>query len=267
MKAIIKILKRPYHGLINSGKKIRNLALPTARILLYHRIAESKNDPHLLCVSPENFRAQIKFLKENYKIIPLIKLTRDIRKGKVENNSVVITFDDGYADNLYNALPILQELEIPATIFLTAGYIGPEGQNKPFYWDENTAPEDRGKPMSPDEAKRLSNSPLIEIGAHTLTHPKLANLDENRQFQEIIGSKKMLEKILDIPLLGFAYPFGSKGSFTSKTIELVKKAGFHYACANIHERVTEYSDIYALPRFIPRNWNLEEFKKNLEKFI
>lgn len=266
--------KYVYYGFGRYHRHLRNLLKPTARILLYHRIARSKNDPYLLCVDPQNFHAQIKFLKENYRIIPLVKLAQDIRKGRIEKSTIVITFDDGYADNLYNALPILEEFKVSATIFLMAGYMAQPafakasaGENKSFYWDENTPPEDQGQPIITDEAKLLSNSHLIEIGAHTLTHPKLVNLDENEQFNEILGSKKALEELLKVPISGFAYPFGGKNSFDKTTVELVKKTGFEYACANIHERATNRSNIYALPRFVVRNWNLNEFQQRLKGFI
>src|SRR3989344_8611170 len=113
--------KKIYYGFNRAKRHIRNIITPTAHILLYHRVADTKTDPHLLCVSPNNFRTQIKFLKENFKIIPLAKLVQDIRKNKVERDTVVITFDDGYVDNLYDALPVLEEFKVPATMFLVAG--------------------------------------------------------------------------------------------------------------------------------------------------
>lgn len=64
--------------------------------------------------------------------------------------------------------------------------------------------------MTLDEAKRLSNSRLIEIGGHTISHLNLATLPENEQFEEMGRSKKILEEMLDVPILGFAYPFGDK---------------------------------------------------------
>jgi len=259
--------------------RIRNFFVPTGYIVLYHRIANTKNDPHLLCVSPENLREQIKFLKENFRVVPLVQLVQEVRSKKLKNKTVAITFDDGYADNLHDALPILEEFNVPATVFLTAGYVG---QNKPFYWDESvplptldmpfgsTSQEANlgtGRPMTLDEAKTLSMAHLIEIGGHTVGHPKLAKIPENEQLNEITEGKRIIEEMLGIPLLSFAYPFGGKDSFDKTTIELVKKAGFHYACANIHERVTNRSNIYALPRFIARNWNLEEFKKEIKKWV
>lgn len=245
-------------------KNLRNSFVDTAFIVLYHRIAPVKNDPHKLCVSPDNFREQIKFLKENFRVVPLVQLVQEIRANKLKNKTLAVTFDDGYADNLHSALPILEEYGIPATVFLTAGYVG---QNKPFYWDENTALEDRGQPMTLDEAKILSNSRLIEIGGHTISHPKLAKTPENEQIREIFKGKRIIEEVVGFPLLSFAYPFGGKDSFNKKTVELVKKAGFHYACANIHERATNKSDIYALPRFIIRNWNTEELRKQIKSWI
>ncbi|MEK7507171.1 MAG: polysaccharide deacetylase family protein [Patescibacteria group bacterium] len=261
-----KLLKKPYRLLINSSKGVLNFFLPTARILLYHRVEDVINDPHKLCVNKNNFHSQIKFLKENFNIIPLVKLVQSIRKGRVDNNTIAITFDDGYADNLYNALPVLKEFKVPATVFLAAGYIG-RNRPRPFYWDQNTPEIGQGKPMTLAEVKRLSSSRLIEIGGHTINHPKLASLSENEQFKEISGGKKILENALNIPLLSFAYPFGDEKSFTAQTVSLVKKVGYSYACANIRARVTARSDIYALPRFVVRNWGLEEFKSEFNKFI
>lgn len=267
MKRILKKLpiyntaKYIYYGFGRYHRHLRNLLKPTAHILLYHRIARSKNDPYLLCVDPQNFHAQIKFLKENYKIIPLVKLAQDIRKGRIENSTIVITFDDGYADNLYNALPILEEFKVSATIFTTTGYIG---QNH-FYWDRDNC--EAGQPLTREELLELSRESLVEIGAHTLTHPKLANLPEKEQEKEILEGKIKLEQIINMEISGFAYPFGGKNSFDSETTDLVKKAGFKYACSNIHERVTSKSNIYALSRFVVRNWTVGEFKKEMEKWL
>ncbi len=244
--------------------RLRNFFISTGYIILYHRIANTKNDPHRLCVSPENFREQIKFLKENFRIVPLVQLVREVRSKKLKNKTMAITFDDGYADNLHNALPILQEYNIPATIFLTAGHVGQEG---PFYWDKSAPFEDRGRPMTIDEVNTLSKSHIIEIGGHTISHPKLTKILENEQFKEISEGKGIIEEMLGFPLLSFAYPFGGKDSFNKTTIELVKKAGFHYACANIHERVTNRSNIFALNRFIARNWNAGELKREIKKWL
>jgi len=86
-----------------------------------------------IVVSPEMFCNQVKFLKRNYKIIPLEYLVRCIRHGiKIPDKSAVITFDDGWRDNYLFAFPILRKLEIPAMIFLSTGFIGTER----LFWPE-----------------------------------------------------------------------------------------------------------------------------------
>lgn len=102
-------------------------------VLIYHRVLELENDPQLLTVTPDNFERQILWLKENYNIIPLKELIKALTNKKVPNNSIVITFDDGYFDNLYYAKTILEKHKVPATIFVSTGLIG---KDREFWWDE-----------------------------------------------------------------------------------------------------------------------------------
>ena len=100
------------------------------QILLYHRVANVSSDPQMLCVTPDKFYDQMKFLKKKYNIISLRSINQLLKSHKIPRNSIVITFDDGYQDNLKNAIPILEQNNIPATFFITSGYIG---ENKEFY--------------------------------------------------------------------------------------------------------------------------------------
>ena len=97
-------------------------------VLMYHRIAEPALDPWQLCVSPENFANQLNLLCNEFNTIS--GASSEIRHGR---RPVVITFDDGYADNLYAAQPILEKYSTSATIFITTAYIG--GQRE-YWWDE-----------------------------------------------------------------------------------------------------------------------------------
>ncbi|MBN2570205.1 MAG: polysaccharide deacetylase family protein [Deltaproteobacteria bacterium] len=114
-------------------KRTYNRFLSKAVILLYHRVSDTKNDPQLLCVSPENFKDQLVFLKSNFTILSLNELVTTLDDRKIPDRSVVVTFDDGYADNLHNAKPILESTKTPATIFITSGKLG---DKKGFWWDE-----------------------------------------------------------------------------------------------------------------------------------
>lgn len=96
--------------------------------LLYHRVNYLEYDKNLLAVTPENFYRQMSYLKDNYKIV---RFEQDWRE--LDNDAVCITFDDGYDDNFVKALPVLQELDIPVTVFITSGYVN---TSEEFWWDE-----------------------------------------------------------------------------------------------------------------------------------
>jgi peptidoglycan/xylan/chitin deacetylase (PgdA/CDA1 family) len=115
------------------GRKWRNRLSPGALILLYHRVAELDSDPQHLQVSPSNFGEHLRILKEVATPISLQELTRSLRSGKVPSRSVVVTFDDGAADNLLAAKPILEREDVPATIFIATGYMKTARE---YWWDE-----------------------------------------------------------------------------------------------------------------------------------
>lgn len=102
-------------------------------ILMYHRVADYVSDPWALCVSPRNFEDQLSVLRRIAPPMSLTRLIADLRGGKVPRRSVVITFDDGYADNLHIASPLLQKYDAPATIFLVSSHIN---RSSEYWWDE-----------------------------------------------------------------------------------------------------------------------------------
>lgn len=106
---------------------------PSTVILMYHRVAELAADPQLLAVSPRNFEAHLKLLTRRYHVIPLHDLAAHLRSWRVIRPAVVITFDDGYADNFTQAAPLLQASRLPATIFVTTGNLDAPQE---FWWDE-----------------------------------------------------------------------------------------------------------------------------------
>ena len=105
----------------------------TGLILLYHRVTDLNSDPWQLCVSPSNFEQQMQMLSETYAPVWLGKLASILEAKQLPRSAVVVTFDDGYADNLYQALPILEQFDVPATFFLTTGGLN---RKREFWWDE-----------------------------------------------------------------------------------------------------------------------------------
>ncbi|MBP9070258.1 MAG: polysaccharide deacetylase family protein [Bacteroidia bacterium] len=103
-------------------------------VLLYHRIVETDFDPQQLCVSPKNFKAQLTYLKKNYKFLTIEQFNDHLlNKKPFPKNSLVISFDDGYADNLKNAIPILEELNLQALFYIATKNLN---TSLLFWWDE-----------------------------------------------------------------------------------------------------------------------------------
>jgi peptidoglycan/xylan/chitin deacetylase (PgdA/CDA1 family) len=106
--------------------------LGRGRILLYHRIIDISSDPSLLAVSPRRFCEHLRLLRETCEPLSLSELLS--RGGEnIPRNAIALTFDDGYQDNFTKAFPLLKRFDIPATIFVTSGYIG---KAQEFWWDE-----------------------------------------------------------------------------------------------------------------------------------
>ena len=104
-----------------------------ALILLYHRVALPGADPWALCVSPEHFSEHMEVLRRIAYPCTLSELVRAHAANSIPENAVAVTFDDGYLDNLTNARPILEEHDVPATIFVCSGAVG---RRQEFWWDQ-----------------------------------------------------------------------------------------------------------------------------------
>ena len=124
---------RPFGLRTRLRKWMRARISQKAIILLYHRIFEKERDPQLLAVAPSNFREQLDVIKRRYHPVSLQQLTRGIEEKKIPPYAVAVTFDDGYRDNLLYGKPVLEQYGIPATVFVTCGYVGKQDA---LWWDE-----------------------------------------------------------------------------------------------------------------------------------
>lgn len=116
-----------------ASEQLRNRFAPGGLILLYHRVAEVPSDPFKLCITPRHFAEHLEVLKQHSRPVSLQQLVQAARDGKSLNQLVAITFDDGYADNLYNAKSLLEHYGIPATVFVATANLENERE---FWWDE-----------------------------------------------------------------------------------------------------------------------------------
>ncbi len=114
-------------------RRTGRLFAPQTVILLYHRVASSSLDPQLLCVTPEHFGEHLAVLKKYGHPMALRSLVPALKNGQRPRRAFIVTLDDGYADNLHHAKPALERYDVPATVFVTSGYVGSE---KEFWYDD-----------------------------------------------------------------------------------------------------------------------------------
>lgn len=127
------MMRIPGSSIKRIAKRVRNRIAPGGLILMYHRVTDIESDPWELCVSPSHFAEHLQVLQKLGSVVRLQQLNQTLKNGKRPHRQIVITFDDGYVDNLHNAKPLLEQYEIPATIFITTGYMQ---QKREFWWDE-----------------------------------------------------------------------------------------------------------------------------------
>jgi peptidoglycan/xylan/chitin deacetylase (PgdA/CDA1 family) len=349
---------------------LRNQVAPPVLILMYHRVTELASDPYELTVTPQHFEEQLEVLCKYGRPIPLQRLVSslsgevssrrlpgvealaDVCRGeRMPSRSVVLTFDDGYADNLLNARPLLERYEVPATVYVATGSVG--GAHE-FWWDElqrhllepgtlpetivldlpgepfewhlgkaatytendydahrhwngsqdeipgprqslliallerlrplpaadqrralnqlaewtgSTTPRPEYRQMTVDELHQLEADGLVEIGAHTMTHPMLAAHPPEVQQEEIMASRAGLEKVLGHPVSNFAYPFGAVEHYNEDTVAILADGGFASTVTTTPALVQRTSDRYRLPRHVVRDWDGETFAEKLDEFF
>ena len=198
-------------------------------ILCYHRINPwYENDT--LTVNPEKFKRQINyFISKKFEFNNLEQYISFPKKNK----KIVITFDDGFADNFLFAYEILKNLNIPFIIFLTVKFIGTE-KLFPRYKDK-----EKDRFLNWDEViEMLKNG--VEFGSHSLTHPDLTKLEKENIEKEIIDSKKIIEDKTGKEVKFFCYPYGF---YNKEVIEIVEKAGYKGAVVNRKRnmKITKYT--------------------------
>jgi peptidoglycan/xylan/chitin deacetylase (PgdA/CDA1 family) len=204
------------------------------RILCYHRMS---CDRDVLSLTPALFRRQLEYaLGSGARPVRLIDALRD---GTIASTgrAFCVTFDDGYEDTLTEALPVLRDLAIPATVYLPTAIIGGTAR---LTWY-------RSPPTMLDWAgvDELRSDGLVDLGAHSRTHPALPRLDEAAARTEIAGSREELTARLGSAPSTFCYPAGLYGA---RERRLVAEAGYEGA-VTVHAGVNaEGADRFALAR-------------------
>lgn len=201
-----------------------------APILMYHHIADRpKQEPYY--VSPQVFEQQMKWLKDNgYQVISFDQFYAGIKNpGSLPAKPVVITFDDGDADQYNNAFPVLKKYGYTATFYIVTGQVGARDY---MSWSQLTDLVKSG----------------MSIEAHSVTHPNLAHLRTSKIDEELRDSKKTLEDKLGIKVIYMAYP---GGSFDGRVIASAQRNGYLSAVDTIHSVYHSFkypTDYYSVSR-------------------
>jgi peptidoglycan/xylan/chitin deacetylase (PgdA/CDA1 family) len=251
-----KTVMDEYHYVQSLTKPTPNPTIPPATfhlkvpIIMYHYV-EYVKDPRdtmreTLNIKPDIFETQLKTINKEGYTSYFVKDVAAALNGykKLEDKSIVLTFDDGYEDFYTYAFPLLKKYGVKATYYVINNLVGTKGY------------------VTEKELKEIVNSGLVEVGAHTLDHTYLKGMSKQAQEKEIIESKVGLEEMLGIRISTFAYPFGA---FDDNAIEVVKEASFSAAVSVIPGNVHSINEKYYLYRIRAGGFQGPHMMENIER--
>jgi peptidoglycan/xylan/chitin deacetylase (PgdA/CDA1 family) len=196
-------------------------------VIMYHKVENSaviKTDT----VSPENFLKHISYIADHgYNVLTLDEFIEGVRGNRsFPRNSVVITFDDGYENNLTLAVPVLKKYQFPAIFFVSPGFTKKDGF---LSWGQ----------------LRIIAGEGFSIGSHGMTQAYLPEIFHDERQYELKDSRRILEKKLGVPVNYFAYPVSG---FTDEIKKEVKEAGYKGAMATNRGTDRSNKDVYEINR-------------------
>jgi len=212
-------------------------------ILMYHQVGEfaPMREHRANYCDHRLFAGQMAFLKGfGYQVLDLDQVLACVcGEQPIPPRAVALTFDDGYANFMSHALPVLRHHGFPATVYAVSGRVG--GQAEWFA-------KDAGRPipalMSAAQLRAV-RAVGITVGSHTVSHPKLAEVPPEHQRRELIDSKACLEALLGEEVRHLCYPYGS---FTSDTVRAAAATGYRSAVTCLRGPVLPGDHPLVLPR-------------------
>jgi peptidoglycan/xylan/chitin deacetylase (PgdA/CDA1 family) len=224
MSSCRESLIKAYRGLTHplrwwQARRWQSLGQCPIVVLFYHRVAD--RDLTDWTMTRADFRAQIDWLQQHFELLSMDQVQERLRQGRSPRPAVAITFDDGYADNMDYALPLLAERRIPCLYYVSTQFI----------LNQNGFPHDQAlglnlEPNSVRDLKRLMRWG-IDIGSHTRSHPDMGQLFERRELEyELAGSRRDLMNLLGVPIRHFAFPYGQRINISTAAIEAARRAGY-----------------------------------------
>lgn len=188
-------------------------------IMAFHRVNDWMAEDGITC-NPGKFESFCRFFRSHFTVVPLAAQIAGYSDGVDMGGTLSITFDDGYRDNLEVAAPILRQLDLPATFFVTTGFIGTDYVPP---WDQHLMRQPGWMDWNQVRALRDQG---FDVGAHTDHHIDLGSSSPEMIRTELAQCRATLQSELGVPATLFAYPFGSPRNISPSSVELVREAGF-----------------------------------------
>lgn len=223
----------------------------TLRVLMYHKINDKPENP--VTVPTSYFGEQMAQLRElGYVVVSLEAVLDHYVDGKpLPDKAVLITFDDGYRDNLENALPILREHGFPAVVFVPIGYLDDRWPLP--HEDSLRLLGIRNDTVDWDALAELEAGGL-RVESHGIAHRPLSELEPAEAAREITLSKLRLEERLGREVEAFAFVKGSLADYRPEHASLVQQAGYKLAFSSVTGANGPSTD-----RFRLRRYNIEPY--------
>jgi peptidoglycan/xylan/chitin deacetylase (PgdA/CDA1 family) len=216
------------------------------RVLMYHKVNDLPENPLTMPVSV--FDEQMGQLRElGYTVVGLEAVLDHYADGvPLPPKAVLITFDDGYHDNLDNAAGVLKKYDYPAVLFVPIGYLD---DRQPLPHEERLAAQGiLNRTIDWEEMADLERAG-IRIESHGISHRPLADLELDEAAREIALSKLRLEEKLDRPVRAFSYVKGSEAHYKPVHLSLVRQAGYDVAFTAVSGSNSPTTDPLQLRRY------------------
>ncbi len=223
-------------------------APPGIVILIYHSIAETGT---AVSLTAQAFREQLMWLRDHYRIV---SLEEALQLQRLEEDVVVLTFDDGYDDYVTTALPMLSELTIPSTVYVITDMVLNPGRAFTFA-------AGRGKAsLTLEHLEDLRHHPLVTVGSHTHNHARLLGLETARLELQLDRSFQLLQDVLGTQRIHFCYPWGEY----DRQVDALVRQRFASAVTGREGKNLLPIDRFALRRIPVKRGSLRRFAKRVE---
>jgi peptidoglycan/xylan/chitin deacetylase (PgdA/CDA1 family) len=226
----------PSAALTRVGRRLPTEGLGAA-VLCYHDIGDDPGNRTDYYVSPDRFRSHLEWIRRwGLTFVPLAEIVERLAARRDLDGLVAVTFDDALIGVQGYAVPILEALRIPATIFVVSDVLGVD----PPFWPG------AARTLTAEELRALTATGLITLGSHTCTHASLPDVDGDERGRELRDSRAAIAALVDAPVDLIAYP---SGHHDPDTEEATAGAGYRAAFTFSFGRVTPATNPFAIPRF------------------